>query len=69
MHLALDNLSGNAQTQAASSEEISASIEQISAGIDSVNAGAEDQFAKVEILDGKMGELTETISSMGDEDI
>lgn len=67
MHLALDNLSGNAQTQAASSEEISASIEQISAGIDSVNARAEDQFAKVEILDGKMGELTETISSMGDE--
>ena len=53
MHLALDNLSGNAQNQAAASEEISASIEEISAGIDNVNARAEDQFSKVEILDKK----------------
>ena len=67
MHLALDNLSGNAQNQAAASEEISASIEEISAGIDNVNARAEDQFSKVEILDKKMSELTETIISMGDE--
>ncbi len=67
IHLALDNLSGNTQTQASSSEEISASIEEISAGIDSVNARAEDQFSKVEILDEKMTELTETIASMGDE--
>lgn len=67
MHISLDSLSGNAQSQAAASEEISASIEEISAGIDSVNARAEDQFSKVEILDEKMGELTETIATMGDE--
>ena len=67
MHVSLDNLSGNAQNQAAASEEISASIEEISAGIDSVNARAEDQFSKVNILDNKMDELTETIATMGDE--
>jgi methyl-accepting chemotaxis protein len=66
-HLAtsLYSLSKNAQTQAASIEEISASIEEITAAAHSVNSQIDSQFQKVDQLKNQMSELSESIQKVG----
>jgi len=61
----LDHLSSNAQTQAASIEQISASIEEITAAVQNVDTQAESQFQKVDYLKKEMGELSQSTKVVG----
>ncbi|MCP4135477.1 MAG: methyl-accepting chemotaxis protein [bacterium] len=54
----------NAQSQAASSEEVTATMEEISAGVDNVSDNAEYQFQQMNSLNANMKELSEIISQM-----
>ncbi|GEM_PF-2037858 len=59
--------SENAQSQAASAEEITATIEEIAAGVDSITRNVSQQVERLDSLLGRMEELSSTIVGMGDQ--
>jgi methyl-accepting chemotaxis protein len=61
---ALQNFSGNSQSQAAVTEEVTATMEEISAGIESTSENTQFQFNKLNELIALMNELSGAIKTM-----